>query len=97
MKIYVLAEAGEGNISSLITAGSKDKLIEMVHRFYDEQSIAATPEDFEYEQKHKKVLLGMLEQHDSWENGIYNLELIVPHWQEWILMICDEQGSYSYY
>ena len=92
--VYVLIEAGEGDIETVVIGYSKDDLIaslDLEHEESDWPKYSKTNQDYAL---HELVAIkAMLENHDNWNPGRYILKNIEPIWQEWTLVIKSVKGA----
>jgi len=98
--VYVLIEAGEGDIETVVVGYSKDDLkaaLDLEHEEYVHIKTSDWPTftkiNQDYALHELNTVKAMLENHDNWNPGRYILKNIDPIWQEWTLFIKADKGA----
>ena len=88
----VLVEADEGTTGSIYVAqGGKADLIRMISERLGSAiaDLYSCDDDRDFFKELEISLILMLENHQEWTPGRYEIEPIKPHWQKWTLVVAD--------
>lgn len=96
MTTFVLIQAGEGMTKNVFVAnGSRDELIRIICKAHDRALTEEPESEKPFIEEQRDALISMLKKHQDWTPGRHTLENIEPHWQEWTLIITEDQfGDY---
>lgn len=92
--IYILIEPGENLIEQFFVAFSRKELTDLIKEHYQKELVAHNlPEDKDAWKELKDGVLGILQDHQEWEVGKY--ELFLDN-QTFLLIITDKPFGFLY-